>query len=86
MKIQLLDLIRVGKAKPRRLERSKLVKGANDRKGRQIKQGQGGNLETKDIFSLGSFSEKKYGIFWEFFPTGGGGGSPQSQNFCDLTK
>jgi len=40
----------VGKAKPRRLERSKLVKGANDRKGRKIKQGQGGNLETKDIF------------------------------------
>ena len=29
---------------------------------------------------------KKYGIFWEFFPYGEGGGVPKSQNFCDLTK
>ena len=29
---------------------------------------------------------RKKGIIWEFFPTGGGEGSPQSQNFCDLTK
>ena len=32
-------------------------------------------------YVLGSLSEKKYGIFWEFFPYGGGG-LTKSQNFC----
>ena len=31
-------------------------------------------------------SAEKYGIFWEFFPKWGGGGHPNSQNFCKITK
>ena len=42
--------------------------------------------DTDEALNLGSLSEKKYGIFWEFCPYGGGEGSPKSQNFCDLTK
>ena len=34
---------------------------------------------------LGTFSEKKNDIIWEFFPTWGGG-LPKSQNFCKFTK
>ena len=34
---------------------------------------------------LGVTAKKKNGIFWEFFPKGGGG-HPISQNFCKITK
>ena len=34
---------------------------------------------------LGGFSKRRNGIFWEFFPKGGGG-HPNYQNFCKITK
>ena len=36
--------------------------------------------------ALGTLPKKINGIFWEFFPKGGGGGLFKSQNFCKFTK
>ena len=44
-----------------------------------------GDISSSILINLKEPLRKKYGIIWEFFPTGGWG-SPQSQNFCDLTK
>ena len=44
------------------------------------------NSETNAATFLREPVRKKYGIFLEFFPYGGGEGLPKSQNFCDLTK
>ena len=38
------------------------------------------------MFRIGTPSNKKYGIIWEFFAYGGGGGGLNSQNFCKLTN
>ena len=40
---------------------------------------------TNTLITLGTLSNKKNDIIWEFFPTWGGG-LPKSQNFCKFTK
>ena len=42
-------------------------------------------LQPKSLFKVRWDCQKKNGIFWEFFPKGGGG-HPISQNFCKITK
>ena len=42
-------------------------------------------VKPKDKKELGTLSNKKNDIIWEFFPTWGGG-LPKSQNFCKFTK
>ena len=41
--------------------------------GREGIQNIGGSFHGETQHCIGSLSEKKYGIFWEFFPYGGGG-------------
>ena len=46
------------------------------------KPGKLGLWPNLSLLSLGTRSEKNYGIIWEFL----GGGLPNSQNFCKFTK